>query len=150
MDIQTVIVEHVGSFERYQKLNCLLLGMAGFFLSWYSFDIVFAAATPEHWCTPPDLSGTKFEDLNYEAKKVITIPIVKGEYTSCTVYDLNFSDPQVDITYHNDGKPMHPWLPKKKCQEWTYDRSTFETTAVTEVRKTGSFFCEETLKRCYH
>ncbi len=138
MDVGDVIVTYVGSFGKYQKWNCFLLGIVGFFLSWYSLDLIFVVASPKHWCTPPDLNGTKFEDLNYEAKKIITVPKEESddryrEYSWCRLYDLNFSDPEIDISYHDDGQSLHPSVPTKKCNKWTYDHSAFETTAVTEV-----------------
>lgn len=135
VDIDDIIVKYVGGFGRYQRVICFLLGMLGFFLSFYADDIIFSSAIPKHWCTAPNLRGTKFFDLNQEALKRLTIPrkIENGRvvYSSCYLFNVNFSNPALD--YHHIANASLHTIPTRKCNNWTYDRSTFESTAVTEV-----------------
>lgn len=143
MDINDVIVKYVGGFGRYQKAVCFLLGMLGFFLAFYAYDIVFAAAIPDHWCSAPDLTNTKFYNLSDDEIKMLTVPREEkdGElvFSSCQMYSVNFSD--LDLEYHHLANSSNGEFPIKKCQKWTYDLSTFETTAVTEVNQMLITYC---------
>ena len=135
IDINDIIVKYVGSFGKYQKVICFMLGMLAFIISFYAYDIVFTAAIPEHWCTPPNLNGTKFFDLNQESHKILTIPRKKENgklvFDSCHLFVVNFSNPVLD--YHDVANASQHSIPRKKCSKWSYDHSTFKTTAVTEV-----------------
>ena len=128
MDVNDVLVKYVGSFGRYQKWTCFMLGMLGLIISFYAYDIVFAAAIPDHWCTPPDLNSTEFSDLLDEEVKKLTIPKVEKNgglvYSSCLLYE--------DV-YYDEANVSSEERKTRKCNKWTYDRSLYKTTAVTEV-----------------
>ena len=123
MDVNDVLVRYVGSFGRYQKWQCFLLGMLGFIIGFYAYDIVFAAAIPDHWCTIPDLNTT---DLSSEEIKKLAIPKEEknGElvFSSCLLYD----DVGIKNGSNEDRKTT-------KCSKWTYDESLYKSTIVTEV-----------------
>ena len=142
LDINDIIVRYVGGFGKYQKVICFMLGMWGFTGSLYAYDILFTAAIPDHWCTPPDLNGTKFFDLNQESHKILTVPR-KAEngklvFQKCHLFSVNFSNPALD--YHDIANASQHSIPTKKCNKWTYDHSIFESTAVTEVLNWIEFF----------
>ena len=90
MDVNDDLVKYVGSFGRYQKWQCFLLGMLGFIIGFYAYDIVFAAAIPDHWCTIPDLNTT---DLSSEEIKKLAIPKEEKNgdlvFSSCLLYDAD-------------------------------------------------------------
>ena len=123
MDVNDVLVKYVGSFGRYQKWQCFLLGMLGFIIGFYAYDIVFAAAIPGHWCTIPDLNTT---DLSSEEIKKLAIPKEEKNgdlvFSSCLLYDAD----RIKNGSNEDRKT-------KKCSRWTYDESVYKSTIVTEV-----------------
>ena len=121
-----MLVKYVGSFGRYQKWQCFMLGMLGFIIGFYAYDIVFAAAIPHHWCTIPDFNTTDSAHLSGEELKELFIPKEEknGELvlSSCLLYD--------DIGFKNGSNEDRK---TKKCSKWTYDRSVYKSTIVTEV-----------------
>ena len=125
MDVNDVLVKYVGGFGRYQKWNCLMLGMFGFLGSFFAYEIIFAAAIPDHWCTLPDLNT---QSSNFSVGELMELLIPKEEkngelvHSSCLLYD--------DIW---NGTVSSEERKTKKCSKWTYDRSVYESTAVTEV-----------------
>lgn len=123
MDVNDVLVKYVGSFGRYQKWQCFLLGMLGFIIDFYAYDIVFAAAIPDHWCTIPYLNTT---DLSSEEIKKLAIPKEEKNgdlvFSSCLLYDAD----RIKNGSNEDRKT-------KKCSRWTYDESVYKSTIVTEV-----------------
>ena len=125
MDLNDVLVKYVGSFGRYQKWNCLMLGMLGFVGSFFAYEIVFAAAIPDHWCALSELN-TQSSNSSVEELKELLIPKEEknGElvFSSCLAYDDIWNG-----TISNDERKT------KKCSKWTYDQSVYESTAVTEV-----------------
>ena len=126
MDVNEVLVKHVGSFGRYQKWNCFLLGMLGFVVSFYSYEIVFTAAIPDHWCSLPEINNTQRSNLTIEEQKELLIPKEEknGEvvYSSCHVYEYNVVE--------NGSDQVRK---KEKCSKWTYDQTIFQSTIVSEV-----------------
>ena len=103
-----------------------MLGMLGFIIGFYAYDIVFAAAIPDHWCTIPHSNTTDTAHLSSEELKELFIPKEKknGELvlSSCLLYD--------DIGIRNGSNENRE---TKKCSKWTYDRSVYTSTIVTEV-----------------
>ena len=126
MDVNQVLVKYVGSFGRYQKWKCFLLGMLGFVISFYSYEIVFTAAIPDHWCTLPQLNTNQSSNLTIEKQKEFYLPKEErnGElvYSSCLMYD--------DTVIINGSDNLRK---TKKCSKWTYDQSVFRSTIVSEV-----------------
>ena len=49
------VLERVGEFKRYQISHYVLLGIASVPVGMHTLANVFIAATPNHWCTEPQV-----------------------------------------------------------------------------------------------
>lgn len=96
------------------------------------FAQIFLAATPEHWCYTPSLVNSS---LTTEQIKSLTLPpadLAKPEELSqCRVYDVDFVN---YLIASNGSTSSNKTWPTTSCKHgWTYDKSVFESTIVTEV-----------------
>ena len=129
------LLDQLGSFGRYQKLQFMLLTSVAIPVSCMMIGIVFLAATPDHWCDVSEIG--KHLNLTKEALKNLTIPLHirnnKSQYSQCQMYDLNYTtmttrDADDIMTTHNRSN-----LPVKDCVSWRYDRSVYASSVVTQV-----------------
>ena len=139
------ILPHIGEMGPYQLglflLMCIPATLPAAFLA---FNQVFLSAEPDHWCRIPELETFQASgNLDPGLAKKLSIPRVnlgKGRehyvlYKRCTQYDVNFTA----VLEANGGewpkKPDPDW-PQARCKSgWLYDRSEYQNTLVTEVRK---------------
>ncbi|KAG1706156.1 Carcinine transporter [Nymphon striatum] len=94
------------------------------------FSQVFLSATPNHWCYTPQLANS---NLTLDQIKTLTLPRHpedSSKFSQCQVYDTDF------INYLNTSNwlinPNPKWNTTKCTHGWTYDKSMFESTIVTD------------------
>lgn len=137
------ILKLVGTHGKWQIMVFFLTALTGFFVAFHNMGAVFLAATPKHWC-----SSSEFKILknNYswteDDIKNVFIPYDYHEnnkvYASCTMYHVNFShfkandwyDPEFIYNYTRQNPNI---LHKQHCTSWTYDRSEYISTVISEV-----------------
>ena len=76
----------------------------------------------------------KYGNLSLNHMKKLSIP-PKNErsFSKCLQYDVNFTEIYVQNDYRWPASADPLW-PESECQQgWTYDKSEFENTLVTEV-----------------
>lgn len=140
------ILPHIGEMGRYQLalylLMCIPATLPAAFLA---FNQVFLSAVPLHWCKVPELlAHADAEDssrLDLEHIKRLSIPRINlGEgrehyvhYKRCYQYDVNFTEVFIQNGKQWPDEPDPDW-PEAKCRAgWSYDRSEYRDTLVTEL-----------------
>lgn len=71
---------------------------------------------------PPDIMNTSYP-FDYNT----------GSWSSCKLYDTNFMDTSFN---HTSNRPRN--LQTRYCDQWIYDRSEFQNTAVMEVNMSNT------------
>lgn len=138
MDFEGILNE-VGDFGKYQKSVLLKFMVPTTFASaFYVLNVIFMVATPEHWCSVPELSSTNLTEL--EIKDFAIPRHSDGSFSKCTMYAYNYS--AVAITYKTTGKipefkyvgKIIPKKPVRKCMNgWVYQKEWYEETVVSQV-----------------
>ncbi|XP_076366880.1 organic cation/carnitine transporter 2-like isoform X2 [Tachypleus tridentatus] len=140
MDLETVI-QHVGSFGKYQKLLAALLwGLISPFLGFVIYGNMLLLLTPDHWCNIPELGN-----LTSAERRRLAVPLEnnmgKVIYSRCFKYDVNFTQILVEsgstLPSPNEDWPIVP------CSEgWEYDYSLIYPTIVSQ----WNWVCEDAWK----
>ncbi|XP_038078934.1 organic cation transporter protein-like [Patiria miniata] len=142
------ILEHVGTFGRYQKLTFLIVCLMAVPMSYHQLAQVFLAPDTDHWCAVPELlepncsalAGAGPPDSTaysrcMEARKNISIPRKKGKFLQCYRYVLDAND---DVSgaagdgYINETIKTSSNKTMKCDAGWEYDRSQYHTTVVQD------------------
>lgn len=137
MDFEGILSE-VGDFGRYQK-SLLLKFMVPttFASSFYVLNVIFMVATPDHWCSIPELSSTNLTDSEIKNFAIPKLP--DGSFSKCTMYAYNYT--AVASMYQTTGKmpefkyagKIIPKKPVRKCTNgWIYQKEWYEETVVSE------------------
>ncbi|NXB08435.1 S226B protein, partial [Cnemophilus loriae] len=124
------LLEHVGGMGRFQVLSVLLLSLPGLMMAGHNLLQNFTAATSDHHCRPrPEANAT---GLDPEALLRVWVP--RGE--RCR----RFVTPQWWLLEANGSAPNGSWPETEPCGDgWTYDRSVFTSTIITEWDLVCSF-----------
>lgn len=129
------ILESVGGLGRWQWKLFILASFCGIFTAFHNLAAVFLAATPDHWChvAPLDSLGASHDLRNGSVPWEGGWKGQQSKYSSCLYYDRNWTG-LVEEGLQEDDLPLLPTdgVPTLACQEWEYDHSTYETTAVEE------------------
>lgn len=119
------VLTHLGGFGRYQKKIYVLLCLPAISCAFHKLAGVFLLATPDYRCKLP------FEANNVSYKLPLDVlsmayPMESstGKYSTCTYLDANFTE-----DYLHGGTPAKEVV---GCNNWIYDRSKFESSAVTD------------------
>ncbi|NXB57570.1 S226B protein, partial [Struthidea cinerea] len=117
------LLEHVGGMGRFQVVSVLLLSLPVFMMASHNLLQNFTAATSDHRCRlRPEANAT---GLDPEALLRVWVP--RGERCQ------RFVTPQWWLLEANDSAPNSSWPETEPCGDgWTYDRSVFTSTIVTE------------------
>lgn len=118
------LLEHVGGMGRFQVASVILLAMPILMMASHNLLQNFTAATSDHHCR-----------LHWEANATILDPqdllrvsVPRGE--QCR----RFVKPQLWLLEANGSALNDSWLETEPCRDgWTYDRSVFTSTIITEV-----------------
>jgi len=129
----------VGDFGVYQA--CVMVSLALIYMFCIdAITMIFVGADIEHWCRIDRLVH-----LPFERQKDIGIPPKdwsrgqgrggeRTEYSSCQMYDLNYSAYSDDELYGwNRTLMIDESTPVIECAHWIYDQSTFVSTIVSRV-----------------
>uniref|UniRef100_A0A8C3K0X0 Major facilitator superfamily (MFS) profile domain-containing protein n=1 Tax=Calidris pygmaea TaxID=425635 RepID=A0A8C3K0X0_9CHAR len=117
------LLEHVGGMGRFQVASVLLLSLPVFMMASHNLLQNFTAATSDHHCRlrwEANATGLDPQDL-------LRVSIPRGE--RCR----RFVSPQWWLLEANGSAPNSSWPETEPCHDgWTYDRSVFTSTIVTE------------------
>ncbi|NXN22470.1 S226A protein, partial [Nycticryphes semicollaris] len=117
------LLEHVGGMGRFQVASVLLLSLPVFMMASHNLLQNFTAATNEHHCRlrwEANATGLDPQDL-------LRVSIPHGE--RCR----RFVSPQWWLLEANASAPNSSWPETEPCHDgWTYDRSVFTSTIITE------------------
>ena len=128
----------IGDIGVYQL--CVVIAMATVYMSAIApITTIFVGADMPHWCRVDELVN-----LSFTQQKNIAIPYSEpgsSEYSSCQMYNLNYSVyTDEDLLDWNRTLMISEKTPIVDCTQWTYDRSTFLSTIVSEVCFSSSSF----------
>ncbi|NWW80200.1 S226B protein, partial [Climacteris rufus] len=117
------LLEHVGGMGRFQVLSVLLLSLPVLMMASHNLLQNFTAAAGDHWCRPrPEANAS---GLGPEALLRVWVP--RGE--RCR----RFVAPQWWLLEANGSEPNGSRPETEPCRDgWSYDRSVFTNTIVTE------------------
>ncbi len=136
-----MLEHHVGEFGWYQVMFTLHKFFQNLTGAMYTFVTVFIAATPEHTCDiddqiPTELNCTHQQKVDLfipkETRHGQTVP------SQCQFYNISLLATQ--LLAGSNSRDVCPAnftstdLPLVKCDKWTYDRSFYDSTLVSEVR----------------
>ncbi|GFU30462.1 carcinine transporter [Nephila pilipes] len=119
------ILEDVGDFGLFQKVLLIFFFIPCFtVLPWFSMHVIFLTGIPDHWCYVPEVAKS-----NLSLKKQMAL-IMPPSDPHCSMYDVNYTEILQSLDPDLDEK-----TPTKPCDKgWFYEKSEFDTTAVTDVR----------------
>ncbi|XP_060802617.1 beta-alanine transporter-like [Amyelois transitella] len=124
------ILEDVGTFGRYQKLVIYFVLLPAVIpCGFHAYAQLFMAADVQHWCKVPELEH--LTDLQLVKNLSIPLELKNGEpfFSKCTKYNLNYSE--ILKSYQEDSTRKHAEV--VPCTDgWTYDRSVYKNTIVSE------------------
>ncbi|KAM9258892.1 uncharacterized protein RDI95_015100 [Morus bassanus] len=117
------LLEHVGGMGRFQVASVLLLALPTLMMASHNLLQNFTAATSDHRCRlrwEANATGLDPQDL-------LRVSVPHGE--RCR----RFVKPQWWLLEANGSAPNSSWPETEPCRDgWTYDRSVFTSTIVTE------------------
>ncbi|KAJ9601405.1 hypothetical protein L9F63_000429, partial [Diploptera punctata] len=117
------ILPYLGEFGRYQKRIYFLLCLPAIVCALHKLAGVFLQANVNHRCQLP----YELDNATYNIPKmemVIPWDSTLNTWSSCRRLDANFT-----ADYFHEGVPANKSV---KCDKWIYDRSVYESSAVTE------------------
>ncbi|NXR40575.1 S22A6 protein, partial [Zosterops hypoxanthus] len=119
------LLEHVGGMGRFQVVSVLLLSLPVLMMASHNLLQNFTAATSPHWCRPPPGGDNATAGLDPEAQLRVWVP--RGE--RCR----RFVTPQWWLLEANGTAPNGSRPDTEPCGDgWSYDRSVFTSTIITE------------------
>ncbi|XP_015472118.1 solute carrier family 22 member 6 [Parus major] len=123
------LLEHVGGMGRFQVVSVLLLSLPVLMMASHNLLQNFTAATSDHRCRlRPEANAS---GLDPEALLRVWVP--RGE--RCR----RFVTPQWWLLEANGSAPNGSRLETEPCGDgWTYDRSVFTSTIITEMAAMGT------------
>ncbi|XP_068034760.1 solute carrier family 22 member 6-B-like [Anomalospiza imberbis] len=117
------LLEHVGGMGRFQVVSVLLLSLPVLMMASHNLLQNFTAATSDHQCRPrPEANAS-----GLEPEALLRVWVPRGE--RCR----RFVAPQWWLLEANGSEPNSSWPETEPCGDgWTYDRSVFTSTIITE------------------
>ena len=130
-----------GELGRSQLFVYVLMGLACVVAAMQSFSIIFVGGRQDHWCFIPALANYSIADQKYiamfhrEQKLDVYRRPEKHEFSHCHRYDLDFSNYSTeDFANWNRSAMYDDNTPTVACEEWIFDKGTYQTTLSTQVR----------------
>ena len=130
-------LDRVGSFGKYQRFMFFVIGFACFPVAFNNMSVVFVAATPNFWCDVTNVARRL--NLTLASAMNLSLPQRDGEvkgqarYSRCVMYDLNYTTMTTAQAYDIMTTSDRSRLPTTSCRAWTYDRSVYASSIVTQV-----------------
>lgn len=127
------LLEQVGGMGRFQMVFVTLLALPVFMMASHNLLQNFTAATPEHHCSVHHDAIHENQNLTYEDLIKVSIPMnEKQQWEECH----RFVDLQWWLLNPNATTVNRTEMKTELCSDgWTYNRSIFPNTIVTEVRQ---------------
>ena len=123
------LLPHVGEMGPYQIGYIALMSVPIFPAAFIVFGQVFFSAAPDHWCAVGALAGLEGDPRPLSAPRTAD----GAGFAKCAQFDVNWTS----VFEANGGEwpdAADPSWPTAACKEgWTYDKSDYESTLVTEV-----------------
>uniref|UniRef100_A0A8B9Z359 Major facilitator superfamily (MFS) profile domain-containing protein n=1 Tax=Buteo japonicus TaxID=224669 RepID=A0A8B9Z359_9AVES len=117
------LLEHVGGMGRFQVASVLLLALPILMMASHNLLQNFTAATSEHRCRV----HWEANATSLDPQDLLKVSVPQGE--RCR----RFVTPQWWLLEANGSAPNTSWLETEPCRDgWTYDRSVFTSTIITE------------------
>ena len=107
------LLENVGSFGRYQKIQFFLVGLLAVVPAMTAFSYVFIAATPDHRCQVNLTNDTDSFDKWTPVHEQFLSNNIKER--RCFIYEIT-----------SQGKQL------KKCSNWVFNQTYYGTTISTD------------------
>ena len=134
MEFDDILTKHVGAFGLYQLLFYFGVCSVAISMAIGVLEYSFVGATPDHWCTVPDLNTYNFTQA--ELEKYISPPNTDSGYDACLMYDRDYANvSEYDVWSFLYGNHSNDAVLKTTdCYAWSYDQSEYTSTVVSEVR----------------
>ncbi|XP_069665512.1 solute carrier family 22 member 6-A-like [Haliaeetus albicilla] len=117
------LLEHVGGMGRFQVASVLLLALPILMMASHNLLQNFTAATSDHRCR----FHWEANATSLDPQDLLKVSVPQGE--RCR----RFVTPQWWLLEANGSAPNTSWLETEPCRDgWTYDRSVFTSTIITE------------------
>jgi len=119
------VYQYVGHLGVYQICILMVACMLSMFDS-EAVTMVFVGGNMDHWCRVDELA-----ELKYSVQQSIAIPYIDGVYSSCQMYDCNY-------TLMDDVGSLQENCTRERvvdCTRWIYEQTTFVSTIVSRVTK---------------
>uniref|UniRef100_A0A8B9EMZ4 Uncharacterized protein n=1 Tax=Anser cygnoides TaxID=8845 RepID=A0A8B9EMZ4_ANSCY len=118
------LLEHVGGMGRFQVASVILLAVPILMMASHNLLQNFTAATSDHRCR----LRWEANATSLDPQDLLRVSVPRGE--RCR----RFVMPQWWLLEANGSAPNDSWLETEPCHDgWTYDRSVFTSTIITEV-----------------
>lgn len=132
------IYAHIGSFGVFQCCFYVSIFVVNLVLN-DVITLIFADARIPHFCRVPQLTN-----VSHSMQKYIAIPYASDglrsdgqaqRYSACEMYAFNYSAFQSDdfLNWNRSQRTQNTTL-TVTCNDWVYDRSTYDSTTVARVR----------------
>ena len=132
MDVDALLVSHIGEFGTYQMVLLLASCSAGICICFNSLDYVFSGITPPFRCDFQGLNQLASNLSIDELTKLISPNSNREEVDACLVYQYNYSDLTVQEAKNLIVSGNLTQYSSEKCKSWIYDKEEHVTTMVTE------------------
>ena len=133
MEFDDVLTQHVGDLGRFQWLFYFGVSSVAISMAIGVLEYSFVGASPQHWCHVTDLNTFNFTVSEIES--YVSPPLSDSGYDACSMYERNYSNVTEDDIWNflhgNHSNSDH--LTVTQCYAWTYDKSEYTSTVVTEV-----------------
>ena len=133
MEFDDVLQQYVGEFGLYQLLFYFGASSVGILTGIGTLEYSFIGASPQHWCHVTELNTYNFTASEIES--FVSPPLSDTKYDACSMYERNYANiTEKDIwnfVHGNHSNSDH--LTVTQCYAWTYDKSEYKSTFVTEV-----------------
>ncbi|XP_045766774.1 beta-alanine transporter [Maniola jurtina] len=126
------ILEDVGEFGRYQKLVIYFILLPAVIpCGFHAYAQLFMAADVQHWCRVPELEALEDPELARNISIPLELKNEQLEYSSCTMYNLNYTD--IVSNYPNIEDNQDKQVETIPCSDgWVYEMNTYKNTVVIE------------------
>ena len=133
MEFDDILTQHVGAFGKYQLLFCFGALSVGILSCIGVSEYSFVGASPKHWCHVTALNTYNFTVSEIES--FVSPPLADSGYDACSMYERNYANVTEEdiLSFAHGNHSNSDNLTETPCNAWTYDKSDYHSTVVTEV-----------------
>ncbi|CAH1801212.1 unnamed protein product [Owenia fusiformis] len=124
------MMEAAGGCGRFQWIHISILTMATWLIAILRMTLLYYTAIPEHTCSQPQYNWGNFTESE---RMNLTIPREmrdgRLQYSQCKIHQFNRTE-----LLHGESSMFlnRSDRPEVQCSSWSYDRSYYEATVVTQ------------------